>query len=129
MAQKVENIVFISGLDYVKQGAAAINMKLGVAVAPGANATISSWWGTTNVLAVTTISSADLVITPGTSSVVLTVAGKAGIALQSTGTADTVAIFSTASSYVYAFTTCAQQSLGSLANTVTLSSWTITLTN
>ena len=130
MAQKVEDIVFRSGLDYVKQGAAANSMKLGVAIAPAANATISSWWGSTaNTLAVTTLSSDDLMITTSSSGLKLTVNGKAAISVQTTGVADSVAIFSTVTNYVYAMTTCAQQTLGSTSNTVTLSSWTITLSN
>lgn len=132
MGQKVEDAVFRYGLDYVKQGAAALNMKVGVAVAPGVNATVSSWWGSTaNCLAMTTITSAttDLEITTSSSGLKLIVGSKTGIAVNTTGVADSVAVFSTQSSIVYAYTTCAQQTLGSTSNTVTLSSWTITLTN
>jgi hypothetical protein len=132
MAQKIENIVFTMGLDYVKQNAAANSMKLGVAKAfsTASDSTVAANWGSSAYcLAVTTLSSADLTIAQNSSSVTLTVQGKAGIALQSTGVADSVAIFSTVTSYVYALTTCAQQTLGSTSNTVTLSSWVITLTN
>ena len=132
MAQKIEDVVFRYGLDYIKQGAAALNMKIGVAVAPAANATIASWWGSTaNCLAMATISSGttDLEITTSSSGLKLIVGAKVGMVVNTTGVADSVAVFSTASSYVYAVTTCAQQTLGSTSNTVTLSSWVITLTN
>lgn len=132
MAQKVEDVVFRYGLDYIKQGATSINLKVGVALAPGGNATVASWWGSTaNCLAMTTITSvtSDLEITTSSSGMKLIVGAKTGISVNTTGVADSVAVFSTASNYVYAVTTCAQQTLGSTANTVTLSSWTITLTN
>jgi len=128
MAQKIEDAVFQYGLDTVKQNA----KRLGVAVAPAGNATVASWWGSTaNCLAVVTITTvtSDLEITTSSSGMKLIVGQKVGMVVNTTGVADSVAIFSTVSGIVYAVTTCAQQTLGSTSNTVTLSSWVITLTN
>jgi len=54
-----------------------------------------------------------------------TIAQQASIAISATGVAAFVAIFSSASSHVYAYTSCATQALTDTANKVTIPEWII----
>ena len=55
----------------------------------------------------------------------ITISQQASIAIEATGVAAYVAIFSSASSHVYAYTSCATQALSDTANKVTIPEWII----
>ena len=55
----------------------------------------------------------------------ITIAEKTSIAISATGVAAYVAIFSSAASHVYAYTSCATQALTDTANKVTIPEWII----
>lgn len=56
----------------------------------------------------------------------ITIAQVATMAVNATGIADTIVLFSTgASGQIYAYTTCSTQVLGSTANAVTVPAWDI----
>lgn len=55
----------------------------------------------------------------------ITIAEQASIAISATGVAAYVAIFSSAASHVYAYTSCATQALTDTANKVTIPAWII----
>jgi len=55
----------------------------------------------------------------------ITIAQQASIEIKSTGVSAFVAIFSSASSHVYAYTSCATQALTDTANKVTIPEWII----
>ena len=55
----------------------------------------------------------------------ITISQQASIAISATGVAAFVAIFSSAASHVYAYTSCATQNLSDTANKVTIPEWII----
>lgn len=80
-------------------------------------------------LAIVSLVATDMIVQDGAvSGRRLTIAQKSTIAVQSTGVADTIALFSTgATGIVYAQTTCSTQLLSSTNNTVTVPAWSIEL--
>jgi hypothetical protein len=79
-------------------------------------------------LAVTTLSTGSFTLQAGlVSGRRLTVAAQSSIAINKTGVASNIALYSTVTNQLYYVTNCTTQSLASTANKVTIPSWNIEL--
>lgn len=79
-------------------------------------------------LAVTTISTASFTLGAGdVSGRKITIAQQSSIAIDKTGVANYIALYSTASNTLYYVTMCTTQNLASTANKVTIPAWDIEL--